>query len=102
MGRPPEIQINRFQLALLLDNSQRGVYDEVLANNVFCSHCGGIAQKGIVAEDIYLTRLNDIMVRGTCKACNGKVARILEFGEDKTFYEKANNFRSSKIRPSRG
>ena len=96
MNRSPEMLINRFQLALLLNNAQKHFYNEVLANNVFCSHCGEIAKKGIVVEEIYLTRLNDIMVRGTCKVCNGKVARIIEFGEDKNFCEKANNFRNSK------
>lgn len=94
MNRQPEIQLNRFQLALLLDSAKERFYNEVLANNVFCSHCGGIAGKGIRVEEIYLTSLNDIKVCGTCRVCNGKVARIIEFGEDKTFYEKANKFRS--------
>ncbi len=94
MNRPTEIQINRFQLALLLDSAQERFCNEVLATTVFCSHCGGIAGKGIIVEYIYLTSLNDIKVCGTCKVCNGKVARIIEFGEDKKFSEKANNFRS--------
>jgi hypothetical protein len=42
---------------------------------------------------MYLTSLNDIYVRGTCKVCGGKVARTMEFGEDKVFYEKASDFR---------
>jgi hypothetical protein len=95
MKRPPEIQINQFQLACLLDEEQMGFYKEVLADNVFCGHCGGVASKGIVVQEIFLTDLNDILVRGTCKVCNGKVARILEFGKDKAFYEKANDFRNS-------
>lgn len=94
MKRPPEIQINQFQLSRLLDEEQMGFYKEVLAKNVFCSHCGGVASKGIVVQELLLTDLNDIMVRGTCKICNGKVARILEFGEDKTFYEEAMKFRT--------
>lgn len=93
MKRPPEIQINQFQLARLLDEEQMGFYKEVLADNVFCAHCGEVASKGIVVHEIFLTDLNDIMVRGTCKVCNGKVARILEFGEDNTFHEKAMKFR---------
>ena len=95
MKRPPEIKLNKFQLALLLNNDQKGFYNEVLADNVFCSNCGGIALKGIEIEEIFLTDLNDILVRGTCKVCNGKVARVFEFGEDKAFYNKANDFRKA-------
>lgn len=93
MKRPPDIQINQFQLCRLLSEEQMGFYKEVLADSVFCAQCVGIASKGIVVQEIFLTNLNDIMVRGTCKVCNGKVARIMEFGEDKTFYEKAMKFR---------
>jgi hypothetical protein len=35
------------------------------------------------------------MIRGNCKVCNGKVTRIMEFGEDNDFYRKANDFRKS-------
>ena len=101
MKRPPEIQINQFQLAILLDNSQKEFYNYVLADNVFCGHCGGVAGKGIIVDEIYLTSLNDVMVRGICRVCNGKVARCLEFGEDKAFYNRATDFRKS-INPSNG
>jgi len=93
MSRPPEIPINQFQLAILLNDEQKVGYKFMLDMGVFCDHCGGRAENGIVVEEIFLTNLNDIMVRGTCKVCNGKVARIMEFGEDNTFYEKAMKFR---------
>jgi len=32
------------------------------------------------------------MIKGNCKDCNGKVARIVEFREDKDFFNKANDF----------
>ena len=48
-----------------------------------------------MVKEIYLTNLNDIMVRGTCNICNGKVTRIMEFGDDKEFYKKANEFRKA-------
>jgi len=93
MKRPPEIRINQFQLAILLDDEQKQGYKFILEKGVFCAHCGGTALKGIVVEEIYLTHLNDIMVRGTCNVCNGKVCRIMEFGEDMAFYDKAMKFR---------
>ena len=95
MKRPIEIQINQVQLATLLDEKHKQDYKFLLEQGVICVHCDGIAKKGIVVEAIYLTHLNDIRVSGTCKVCNGKVGRIMEFGEDKTFYERANDFRKA-------
>jgi hypothetical protein len=97
MKQPPEIPINPFQLAILLNDEQKDFYSYVLAENVFCCNCGGSAIKGIEVKEIFLTNLNDVLVRGTCNECNGKVARIFEFGEDKAFYEKANRFRNSIV-----
>ena len=95
MKRPPEIPINRFQMAILLDEKRKQDYQFLLDEGVICFQCGGIAQKGIVVTEMYLTSLNDIYVRGTCNVCQGKVARIMEFGEDKAFYEKACDFRKA-------
>ena len=95
MKRPPEIPINQIQLAILLNEQQKQDYRFLLDEGVLCAHCGGLAEKGVVVTEIYLTSLNDIMVRGTCKVCNGKVARTIEFGEDEAFYEKTNQFRKA-------
>ena len=48
MKRPPEIPINRFQLAILLNEKQKQDYQFMLDEGVFCGHCGGVAQKWIV------------------------------------------------------
>jgi hypothetical protein len=90
-----EIPINQFQLAVLLNDEQKQIYKYMLDEGVFCSQCCDFAAKGIEVKEIYLTNLNDIKVRGTCNVCNGKVARIMEFGEDKAFYQKANDFRKT-------
>jgi hypothetical protein len=95
MQRPPEIRLNQFQLAILLDNDQKSFLNYVTAENVFCPQCGGTAIQGIVIDEVYLTDLNDVLVVGNCKKCNGEVARLFEFGEDKAFYAKANKFRKS-------
>ena len=95
MKRSPEIPINQFQLAILLDEERKQDYKYFLNEGVFCSHCGGVAKKGIVVTEIYLTSLNDIVVRGTCNVCNGIVAHTMEFGEDEAFYEEANDFRKA-------
>ncbi|MBP7506208.1 MAG: hypothetical protein KA807_00180 [Prolixibacteraceae bacterium] len=95
MNRQSEIQISWFQLVFLLDEERMHDYNYLLEKGVFCVHCRGVAEKGIVVEKIYLTSLNDIMVKGKCKVCNGNVARIMEFGEDEEFFSKANVFRKS-------
>ena len=95
MKRPPQIKINRFQLNFLLDDEQKDFFDSVIASNVFCSQCEGICKEGITINEISLTDLNDILVKGTCNTCKGKVARMIEFVEDKAFYERATDFRNS-------
>ena len=95
MKRPPEIRINQFQLSVLLNDEQKNFLDVVIAGNVFCAHCGGLCKNGITVEEIFLTDLNDIHITGTCNICNGEVARLIEFGEDQEFFDKAMDFRKS-------
>lgn len=95
MKQQPEIQINRFQLAILLDDERMDSYRYLLEVGVYCTNCADIANEGIIVEEIFLTGLNDIMVRGKCKVCKGNVARIMEFGEDEEFFKKANLFRKA-------
>jgi hypothetical protein len=58
--------------------------------------CRGICKRGITVNEISLTSSNDILVKGTCNECKGQVARLIELGEDETFYKKAMDFRHSK------
>ncbi len=76
MIKQTEIKINRFQLNVLLNNEKKEGFDYLLNKGVFCSTCGGTCEKGIEIKEIYLNSLNDIMVKGSCKVCNGKVTRI--------------------------
>jgi len=94
MKRQKQIKINQFQLNVLLNDEQKEDFNYLLENGVYCSTCNGTA-KGVTVEEIHLNTLNDIMVHGICGKCKGKVTRIMEFGEDKIFFEKANNFRKS-------
>jgi hypothetical protein len=95
MKKLTDIMINKFQLNVLLDDEQKEGFDYLLNRGVLCSICGGICSEGVEIKEIYLNSLNDIMIRGNCKVCNGKVTRIMEFGEDKEFFKKANSFRNS-------
>jgi len=95
MSKLKEIQINPFQLKRLLNKEQWEGYNYLLEHGVFCTTCGGKTAEGIRVNEILLTDLNDILVHGICKVCGGKVARLIEFGEDEYFYDRANGFRDS-------
>lgn len=95
MNNLSELKLNKFQLNVLLNDEQKETYDYIVRQNVFCGNCGGICSKGITIKEIILDSLNDIHIRGVCNVCNGKVTRLLQFGENKEFYTKANEFRKS-------
>lgn len=89
------MRISELQVLVLLDKEQKWFYKKVLAENVYCSKCDGVAMLGIEVEEIYLDSLNDIRVAGVCNACKSKVSRTFEFGENKEFFERAVNLRKS-------
>ena len=95
MKELPEIPINRFQLAVLLDELEKHFYNFVLENLVYCIQCRGFAAEGVEVETLFLDSLNDIRVEGRCRKCGGRVARLFEFGAKKVFNEKAHRFRKS-------
>jgi hypothetical protein len=95
MKRFPELKINQFQLAVLLDEEERHFYNVVIDNYVYCAQCRGLAKEGVDVEAVYLTNLNDIRIEGKCRKCRGEVGRLFEFGAKKEFYEKACRLRES-------
>ena len=95
MNVHPEIQINKFQLGILLTGLDKKFFNCIIENNIYCSHCKNFAIKGILVDTIYLTKLNDVRVFGRCKICNYEVARLFVFGKEKIFGVKANKLRES-------
>lgn len=95
MKRRSQIQINRFQLGVLLNGLEKEFLNCIIENMVYCSHCGKMALKGIFVKEIYLTKQNDVKVFGICKACSTDVVRLFEFGIQKEFFIRADNLRSS-------
>lgn len=95
MKRLPELQINAFQLAVLLNEEEMYFYNLVLENNIYCSVCRDTASRGVDVKEKFLTDLNDVRVRGTCRVCMGEVGRLFEFGSNKDFQRRARSFRSS-------
>jgi hypothetical protein len=95
MNKLKDIPINPFQLNRLLNEEQLKGYNYLLDNGVYCASCGGTCAEGVKVNEIILNSVNDILVRGTCKVCGGKVARVMEFGQDREYFEQANAFQSS-------
>lgn len=91
MKKRKTIRINDFQLHILLNEEEQKDY-LIMLDNSFCASCMEERPLSNVQE-IFLNDLNDIMVDGTCPVCGGKMSRYMEFGEDKTFSEKADLFR---------
>lgn len=95
MKRQKDIIINQNQLTVLLSEEEMQSYSYLLEHGVFCTTCMDSCAKGVAVEEVHLDYHNDIKAVGTCRACGGKVARIMEFGEDQDFYKRANRFRES-------
>tara|TARA_R110000868_G_scaffold387260_1_gene655788 strand:- start:71 stop:355 length:285 start_codon:yes stop_codon:yes gene_type:complete len=93
MSKLKSIPLNQFQLARLLDDEQMTMFKLMIDRNVYCTHCGDMCEEGVTVSETVLNSLNDIQVSGTCNTCEGSVSRIVEFGEDKAFYDKATEFR---------
>ena len=95
MKRLPEITINPFQLAVLLGEVEKHFYSIVIENYVFCAQCRGFATEGIDVEEIILTDVNNIRVRGRCRRCKGEVRRLFGYGDNRDFYGRARRLRES-------
>jgi len=95
MKKLKEITLNDFQLNVLLNEEEKNDYNYLLNKGVYCTGCGDVCKEGVVKTAVTLNSLNDIVVRGNCVICGHEVARVIEFGENKSFFEKAMKFRKS-------
>ncbi len=85
------IKINDFQMHILLNEAEQKVF-QLLLNNSYCVTCKeGRPLSNI--QEIMLNHLNDILVEGSCPVCGGKMGRYMEFGENQSFFERADLFR---------
>ena len=94
--RLPEIPISLHEVKTLMGNNFH-FFESITSNNIFCANCT-IDKKivGMNIREIYLSNLNDVMAKGICKECGGRVARVMETGEDPDFYKRAMAFRKAK------
>ncbi|WP_282124952.1 hypothetical protein [Marinifilum flexuosum] len=95
MSKFKEIKLNQFQLNVLLDEEEKAAYDYIVQEGTYCVHCKEMCTKGVDVKENFLNDMNDILIKGTCKICNGRVSRFIEYGEFDDFREKALRFRIS-------
>ena len=89
-----DIEINKFQLNALLNHQERKGFKYLLENDVYCNTCNDICKYGVSNYKLYLDRFNDIKVIGECTLCGTQVTRVMEFGENESFFRKAVQFRN--------
>ena len=95
MSKLKEIKLNRFQLNVLLDEEEMAAYNYIVQEGTYCVHCKEMCKKGVDVKENFLNDMNDILIKGTCKKCKGRVSRFIEYGEFDEFREKALHFRKS-------
>ena len=54
----------------------------MVLDNVYCAECGTTTIVGY-EKDIVIESNGDTILRGKCKKCGRKIARLLETGEEK-------------------
>lgn len=74
---PSEIKLGEMEFRIIMGDSWQHL--NVLTANVFCD-CSS-AEKRLVEYIPYLTKLNDIVLKGNCSGCGLKAARYIETGE---------------------
>ncbi|WP_421919281.1 hypothetical protein [Marinifilum sp.] len=95
MNKNHEIKLNQFQLNVLLDEQEKAAYDYIVQEGTYCVHCKEMCSKGVDVKENVLNEMNDILIKGICKKCKGRVSRFIEYGEFDEFREKALRFRKS-------
>jgi len=95
MEKMKEIELNQFQLNVLLDEEEKAAYNYIVQEGTFCVHCKDMCTKGVDVKENFLNDMNDILIKGKCKKCSGNVSRFIEYGEFEEFRIKAAKFRKS-------
>lgn len=88
-----DIEINNFQLNGLLNYHEKQGFKYLLENGIFCSTCNDFCEYGVSNYKLILDRFNDINVIGECTLCGTKVSKVIEFGDNESFFRKAVQFR---------
>jgi len=75
-----ELQLTQEQLKKIYGKDWEFFCEKIL-NNCYCGNCKGPYNATIVAYEIFLNDINDIILKGKCQTCGNPVNRYLETGE---------------------
>jgi len=85
-----DIAIEEYDVELIMADQYKNLY--ILLENSYCSTCRGAST--IVDYKPFLNNLNDIILKGFCAECGGKVNRYIETGERRQNAEVAKHIRN--------
>jgi RNase P subunit RPR2 len=88
-----EIRIDIDDIKIIMQDDF--IHFQKILDNVFCRNCD-FQTTTIVNYKAYLNKLNDIILKGECKKCGGKVARYIESGESEEKFAAADHIRNIK------
>ena len=89
---PDDIELNQWEFQLVMGKAweDRDIFIESIA-------CDCKAQnKKLIDFKVYLTNLNDLVLKGKCSGCGTIAARYIETGEDRESFEAALRIRKMK------
>lgn len=89
---PTDIELNDWEFRLVMGGS----WDDrhIFLNSIFCA-CSA-PEKTLIDFKVYLTDLNDLVLKGKCSACNTIAARYIETGENPEKSKVADRIRKAK------
>ncbi|MEN0050084.1 MAG: hypothetical protein AAF806_23675 [Bacteroidota bacterium] len=96
MRREHEIPISEQDLKFIVRDEFEETVD-LARYNSYCSTCYGKDEVEMIEYTLSLNDLNDVIFRGKCKSCNGKIVRYVEIGELAKFRMRTEIIRESKV-----
>jgi hypothetical protein len=89
---PTDIELNRWEFQLVMGEAWKD--RDLFTESIFCT-CDS-PEKKLIDFKVYLTRLNDLVLKGKCSGCQSIAARYIETGENKDNFEAAERIRKMK------
>lgn len=90
-----EIKISYDNMVYILGNDKN--FLPKIIKNVYCSNCRDHYNSEIVDYEIFINDLYDLILKGKCKKCGGRVGRYVETGEDEYHVNRAKEILKNKI-----
>ena len=87
-----DIELNDWEFQLVMGEAWEN--RNLLINNFFCD-CKA-SDRRLIDYKVYLTKLNDIVLKGKCSSCNTIAARYIETGENPESAEAGKRIRKLK------